>query len=186
VLHSAEDDKPRLQRGKVAPELPVPEHIPRPPYAANYSHPPWTDQVMVHNQEGVAKMRESCRLAARVLQHAGTLVKVRRPCRLAAEHNDASADGMLAAAQLHSELMPPGWPTTTTIVLHTQPGVTTDEIDQAVHQMIVDNGAYPSPLRYGEALRTAEHTYQQVHATTRHAYQLIVHAISTQHKETVN
>lgn len=25
----------------------------------------------------------------------------------------------------------------------------TDEIDQAVHQMIIDNGAYPSPLGYG-------------------------------------
>ena len=30
-----------------------------------------------------------------------------------------------------------------------QPGVTTDEIDRAVHQMIVDAGAYPSPLGYG-------------------------------------
>lgn len=30
-----------------------------------------------------------------------------------------------------------------------QPGITTDEIDQAVHQMIIDNGAYPSPLGYG-------------------------------------
>lgn len=29
-------------------------------------------------------------------------------------------------------------------------GVTTDEIDKAVHKMIVDNGAYPSPLNYGK------------------------------------
>ena len=29
-----------------------------------------------------------------------------------------------------------------------QPGITTDEIDKAVHQMIIDNGAYPSPLGY--------------------------------------
>uniref|UniRef100_A0A0E0NLA1 Methionine aminopeptidase n=1 Tax=Oryza rufipogon TaxID=4529 RepID=A0A0E0NLA1_ORYRU len=29
-----------------------------------------------------------------------------------------------------------------------EPGITTDEIDKAVHQMIVDNGAYPSPLGY--------------------------------------
>lgn len=28
-------------------------------------------------------------------------------------------------------------------------GITTDEIDEAVHQMIIDNGAYPSPLGYG-------------------------------------
>ena len=99
MLYSAEDGKPRLQRGKVAPELPVPEHIPRPPYAANYSHPPWTDQVMVHNQEGVAKMRESCRLAARVLQHAGTLVKV-RPCKPATQHNMAVfVDGVLPTSR---------------------------------------------------------------------------------------
>lgn len=30
-----------------------------------------------------------------------------------------------------------------------KPGVTTDEIDRAVHQMIIDAGAYPSPLGYG-------------------------------------
>ncbi|KAM7251706.1 hypothetical protein ACFE04_023589 [Oxalis oulophora] len=30
-----------------------------------------------------------------------------------------------------------------------KPGVKTDEIDEAVHQMIIDNGAYPSPLGYG-------------------------------------
>ncbi|CAK0761962.1 Methionine aminopeptidase 1D, chloroplastic/mitochondrial [Coccomyxa viridis] len=28
-------------------------------------------------------------------------------------------------------------------------GVTTDEIDKAVHKMTIDNGAYPSPLTYG-------------------------------------
>lgn len=27
--------------------------------------------------------------------------------------------------------------------------MTTNEIDKAVHQMIIDNGAYPSPLGYG-------------------------------------
>lgn len=30
------------------------------------------------------------------------------------------------------------------------PGVTTEEIDKAVHEMTVAAGAYPSPLRYGE------------------------------------
>ena len=30
-----------------------------------------------------------------------------------------------------------------------QPGIMTDDIDKAVHQMIIDNGAYPSPLGYG-------------------------------------
>ena len=30
-----------------------------------------------------------------------------------------------------------------------QPGVSTDEIDEAVYSMIIENGAYPSPLGYG-------------------------------------
>ena len=35
-------------------------------------------------------------------------------------------------------------------LLPLQAGVTTDAIDKAVHQMIIDNGAYPSPLTYGD------------------------------------
>nr|KAJ0216000.1 hypothetical protein LSAT_V11C300135680 [Lactuca sativa] len=30
-----------------------------------------------------------------------------------------------------------------------KPGITTDAIDEEVHKMIIDNGAYPSPLGYG-------------------------------------
>lgn len=30
-----------------------------------------------------------------------------------------------------------------------QPFVTTDEIDKAVHSMVIESGAYPSPLGYG-------------------------------------
>lgn len=33
--------------------------------------------------------------------------------------------------------------------LYWQPGIKTDEIDEAVHQMIIDSRAYPSPLGYG-------------------------------------
>jgi methionyl aminopeptidase len=29
-----------------------------------------------------------------------------------------------------------------------QPGVTTNDIDQAVHEMVIGKGAYPSPLGY--------------------------------------
>jgi hypothetical protein len=35
------------------------------------------------------------------------------------------------------------------LYLYYQPSVTTNEIDKAVHQMIIDAGAYPSPLGYG-------------------------------------
>lgn len=39
--------------------------------------------------------------------------------------------------------------TLTCFFIYFQPSVTTDEIDKAVHQMIIDAGAYPSPLGYG-------------------------------------
>jgi hypothetical protein len=55
--------------------------------------------------QGLVKMRAACKLAAEVLNFAGTLVK---------------------------------------------PGVTTEEIDRAVHDMTVSRGAYPSPLNYGK------------------------------------
>lgn len=55
--------------------------------------------------QGLQKMRASCKLAAQVLNHAGSLVK---------------------------------------------PGVTTEQIDAAVHEMIIAAGAYPSPLNYGK------------------------------------
>ncbi|KAB2617874.1 methionine aminopeptidase 1D [Pyrus ussuriensis x Pyrus communis] len=89
----------RLRPGKISPKRCVADHIARPPYVKSKKPPP-----EVHDDKGMECMRASGRLAAQVLESAGTLVK---------------------------------------------PGIKTDEIDQAVHQIIVDNGAYPSPLGYG-------------------------------------
>ncbi|CAK9274090.1 unnamed protein product, partial [Sphagnum jensenii] len=94
----------KLQQGKVSPQLPVPKHIPRPPYVGSSKAPPFLDQFQIQDAEGIERMRISGKLAARVRDYAGTLVK---------------------------------------------PGVTTDEIDKEVHKMIIDAGAYPSPLSYG-------------------------------------
>ena len=44
-----------------------------------------------------------------------------------------------------------------------QAGVTTDEIDKAVHKMIIDNGAYPSPLTYGETLQSGSNLLKLLH-----------------------
>ena len=85
--------------------LAVPAHIPRPPYAETGMSVPWDDTPQVHDAEGLARMRAAGRLAARVVNAAGALVK---------------------------------------------PGVQTDFIDRQVHQMVVDAGAYPSPLNYGK------------------------------------
>ncbi|CAN6562987.1 unnamed protein product [Malus baccata var. baccata] len=94
----------RLRPGKISPQRPVPDHIPSPPYVKSKKSPGIASGPEVHDEKGIECMRASGRLAAQVLEYAGTLVK---------------------------------------------PGTKTDEIDQAVHQMIIDNGAYPSPLGYG-------------------------------------
>ncbi|XP_047341168.1 methionine aminopeptidase 1D, chloroplastic/mitochondrial [Impatiens glandulifera] len=100
----ADSKQKPLKQGKVSPCRPVPDHIPRPPYVKSRKPPGIASGPEVHDEKGIQLMRASGRLAAQVLEFAGTLVK---------------------------------------------PGITTDEIDQAVHQMIIDNGAYPSPLGYG-------------------------------------
>merc|ERR1719335_601105 len=35
-----------------------------------------------------------------------------------------------------------------------KPGVTTESIDEAVHEMVLGAGAYPSPLNYGRFLKS--------------------------------
>uniref|UniRef100_A0A1D1YWC8 Methionine aminopeptidase n=1 Tax=Anthurium amnicola TaxID=1678845 RepID=A0A1D1YWC8_9ARAE len=93
-----------LRRGKVSGLLPVPDHIPKPPYVNSRLLPELSREHQIHDEEGIAHMRAACELAAHVLDYAGTLVR---------------------------------------------PSITTNEIDKAVHKMIIDAGAYPSPLGYG-------------------------------------
>ncbi|KAK3412158.1 hypothetical protein EUGRSUZ_I00937 [Eucalyptus grandis] len=100
----ADGKRKRLRPGKISPCRPVPDHILRPPYVGSRQPPGIASGPEVHDEKGIECMRASGKLAAQVLEFAGTLVK---------------------------------------------PGIRTDEIDQAVHQMIIDNGAYPSPLGYG-------------------------------------
>ncbi|KAG7011199.1 Methionine aminopeptidase 1D, chloroplastic/mitochondrial [Cucurbita argyrosperma subsp. argyrosperma] len=97
-------NRKRLRPGKVSPPRPVPDNIPRPPYVKSKRPPGIASGPEIHDEKGIECMRASGRLAAQVLEYAGTLVK---------------------------------------------PGIMTDDIDKAVHQMIIDNGAYPSPLGYG-------------------------------------
>ncbi|KAG1680191.1 hypothetical protein FOA52_000304 [Chlamydomonas sp. UWO 241] len=89
---------------KIAPKLPVPGTVRKPPYGDSGEFPPWSSAIQVHDKKGIEKMRTSGKLASQVLEFAGTLVKA---------------------------------------------GTTTNDIDIAVHKMIIDAGAYPSPLNYG-------------------------------------
>jgi hypothetical protein len=65
-----------LRKGQVSAPLTVPENIPRPPYVDMKDVPDICREIQVHNSEGIAQMRDSCKLAAQVLEYAGTLVRV--------------------------------------------------------------------------------------------------------------
>lgn len=69
--------RPPLRRGKVSPGLLVPDHIPRPPYVGTKLLPEIAKEHQIHDSEGLVRMRAACELAARVVDYAGTLVRVR-------------------------------------------------------------------------------------------------------------
>lgn len=104
ILCSEDDGRAPLKPGTVSPPGDVPAHIPKPSWADTGKMPPWDPNPQIHTPENLEKMRASCKLAAEVLNLAGSLVK---------------------------------------------PGVTTEEIDRAVHEACINAGAYPSPLNYG-------------------------------------
>jgi hypothetical protein len=68
-----------LTRGTVSPPLPVPANIPRPPYVGTKGAPEIAKEIQMHDKESIVHMRAACELAARVLEYAGTLVKVSMP-----------------------------------------------------------------------------------------------------------
>lgn len=72
--------RPPLRRGKVSQRLPVPDHIPQPPYLSSKVLPEISSKHQIHDSEGISRMRAACQLAARVLEHAGSLVRVRIYC----------------------------------------------------------------------------------------------------------
>ncbi|MEW5298126.1 MAG: hypothetical protein WDW36_001281 [Sanguina aurantia] len=69
------NDRPELKPGKISPKLLVPAHIGRPPYADSGVLPPWSAKNQLHNAEGIVKLRAAGKLAAEVLNYAGTLIK---------------------------------------------------------------------------------------------------------------
>lgn len=73
---SMSSSRKRLKPGKVSPRRPVPEHIQTPPYVKSKKPPGIASGPEVHDEKGIECMRASGRLAAQVLQYAGTLVKV--------------------------------------------------------------------------------------------------------------
>lgn len=66
-----------MRRGKVSQRLPVPDHIPKPPYVGSNLLPEISPEHQIPDSEGIACMRAACELAARVLDSAGKLVRVR-------------------------------------------------------------------------------------------------------------
>jgi methionyl aminopeptidase len=70
-------NRKRLRPGIVSPRRKVPKDITKPPYVKSMVPPGIASGPEVHDKKGIECMRASGRLAAQVLQYAGTLVKVR-------------------------------------------------------------------------------------------------------------
>ena len=90
-------------------------------------------------------MRAACKLGAEVREFAGTLVKVSIRLAFLLIIPQPPCIPFIASMQHICQNR------RFTFAIGMQPGITTDEIDKAVHKMIVENGAYPSPLTYGES-----------------------------------
>ncbi|XP_055377087.1 uncharacterized protein LOC129609192 [Condylostylus longicornis] len=93
-----------VELGNVSPERSIPNHIHKPDYYYEFMEPGCTlGTPEIKSRKEIYSMRESCKLAARILKSCTEILKV---------------------------------------------GITTDEIDAYVHEKVISNGAYPSPLRY--------------------------------------
>lgn len=93
----------------------------------------------MHDKVSIIHMKAACELAARVLEYAGTLVKVSLHFSISTIYVSLEANYSMINYSFSKKF----------IASFYQPSVTTDEIDKAVHKMIIDAGAYPSPLGYG-------------------------------------
>ncbi len=78
--HSTADNSKRqrlkYKRFEVTPRSPVPATIPKPNYVGSTRLPDWIEEPQVHDSEGIERMRAAGKLAAEVLEYAGTLIKV--------------------------------------------------------------------------------------------------------------
>lgn len=55
----------------------MPDHIPKPPYVGSRILPDISKEHQIHDEEGLARLKAACELAARVVDYAGTLIRVR-------------------------------------------------------------------------------------------------------------
>lgn len=54
----------------------MPDHIPKPSYVESSKVPKISSELQIPDSNGIVKMKKACELAARVLDYAGTLVRV--------------------------------------------------------------------------------------------------------------
>lgn len=71
-----DNKRKRLVPGKVSPRLHVPDHIMKPPYVNSRQLPGIASGPEIHDERGIECMQAAGRLAAQVLEYAGTLVQV--------------------------------------------------------------------------------------------------------------
>nr|TKS15091.1 hypothetical protein D5086_0000037580 [Populus alba] len=144
--------------GKEGPKgLGVPGDFPKPP---SNELPEISSEHQIHDSEWIVKMRAACELAAHVLENAGCF-QLSYACHAGriifwkANFYPSIHDNKFLQLSWNSQSKFSNFHALKWIVLllyALKPSVTTNEIDKAVCQMIIDDGdtgAYPSPLGYG-------------------------------------
>lgn len=106
--------------GKVSQFRDIPNHIIKPNYYDTGIPVTGPSLPEIKSKEQISRMRDSCKLAANILKKVGQTLRVRRI--------------FTSFCYRFNKML--------------QVGQTTDEIDAFVHQITVENNAYPSPLRY--------------------------------------
>lgn len=114
--------------GNVSAEREVPDHIKKPDYYFTYIPPdrPAVSKPEIKLNNQIIALRESCEIAATILEKCSKILEV-CSCWLFFEQF------FLYRRDFYF-----------------QPGVTTDQIDEFVHNEAIQANAYPSPLRYAD------------------------------------
>jgi len=125
-----------LKLGVTPPDVDslVPPHILRPSYAARGEPSEWASGIPINTPETIQKARKAGQLAKKILELGGTLVKVKLKTRTTTRRErrkNQVPDQRLFFLKNFQQV-----------------GVSTDEIDRILHEAIIANGAYPSPLNY--------------------------------------
>jgi len=122
----------------LSPRKPVPSHISQPPYASiGMVYPPEFDDILLHDETSVAKMRDAARLARRTLDRACALATQYKPGTTTDDIDTEIHNALIAAGAYPSPLNYAGFP---------------KSMCSSVNEVICHGIPDTRPLRFGDVV----------------------------------